>query len=203
MHKEAMKQKERIRLQKIEDNEYTVVFRKVKRSLSIRVHLKGPGKILVTGPHFVSYRAMEIFFESKVPWIAKEAPLVMKDTWTLQLPKEEYQKIRAQARQTAEQKVSQWNLRLPFSFTGITIRNQKSRWGSCSSSGRLSFHARIYELPEDLQDYLVVHELCHLSVMDHSPRFWALIERMLPEARQLDKALKNFGKESILKADNR
>jgi hypothetical protein len=66
----------------------------------------------------------------------------------------------------------------------ISIRDQRTRWGSCSSSGALSFNWRLLLGPPELLDYVVWHEACHLIVLDHSPRFWALLERHLPEYRE-------------------
>ena len=65
-------------------------------------------------------------------------------------------------------------------YTALTIRAQKTRWGSCSSTGAMSFNWRLLLAPEEVLDYVVWHEACHLLVMDHSPRFWALVERHVP-----------------------
>ncbi len=65
-------------------------------------------------------------------------------------------------------------------YSALTIRNQRTRWGSCSSSAAMSFNWRLLLAPEDVLDYVVWHEACHLRVMDHSPRFWSLLEAHLP-----------------------
>ncbi|MDX6706816.1 MAG: hypothetical protein QOI48_2662 [Solirubrobacteraceae bacterium] len=69
---------------------------------------------------------------------------------------------------------------LDTSYGALTIRNQRTRWGSCSSSGAMSFNWRLLLAPEPVLDYVVWHEACHLRVMDHSPRFWALVRRHCP-----------------------
>ncbi len=66
------------------------------------------------------------------------------------------------------------------SYTKLTIRGQRTRWGSCSASGAMSFNWRLLLAPPEVLDYVVWHEACHLAVMDHSPRFWALVERHVP-----------------------
>jgi predicted metal-dependent hydrolase len=69
-------------------------------------------------------------------------------------------------------------------YTALTIRGQRTRWASCSRSGAMSFNWRLLLAPEAVLDYVVWHEVCHLEVMDHSPRFWALLGRHCPEYRQ-------------------
>jgi predicted metal-dependent hydrolase len=70
------------------------------------------------------------------------------------------------------------------SYTALTIRGQRTRWASCSATGAMSFNWRLLLAPEPVLDYVVWHEVCHLEVMDHSPRFWALLEARCPDYRQ-------------------
>lgn len=88
-------------------------------------------------------------------------------------------------------------------FTGgtynrITIRDQKTRWGSCSARGTLSFNWRLMLAPPAILDYVVVHELCHLTHMDHSPAFWQAVEEVCPDYRTARKWLKDHGQELVL-----
>ena len=80
-----------------------------------------------------------------------------------------------------------------FEYGTIAIRNQKTRWGSCSSQGNLNFNYRIVDLPPKLAEYIVVHELCHLKEMNHGPSFWKLVEQGMPDYRQVRSDLKNCG----------
>ena len=74
----------------------------------------------------------------------------------------------------------------------ITIRHQKTRWGSCSSSGNLNFNCMLMATTPELIDYVVVHELCHRKQMNHSPSFWAEVEKVLPNYKELRKELRQY-----------
>ena len=108
--------------------------------------------------------------------------------------REHYLLHKERARKLAEEKVKYWNRFYGFEFGRISIRNQKSRWGSCSSKKNLSFNYKIVFLKEELQDYLIVHELCHLKHMNHSKRFWTLVGRAFPDHKVHSEALKRVGK---------
>ncbi len=79
-----------------------------------------------------------------------------------------------------------------FSFNRITFRRQKTRWGSCSAKNNLNLNIRLFKLPPELQDYVILHELVHTKVKNHSSLFWQELEKILPEARQLNKKLKEY-----------
>jgi predicted metal-dependent hydrolase len=79
------------------------------------------------------------------------------------------------------------------SYTGLTIRSQRTRWASCSSNGAMSFNWRLLLAPPEILDYVVEHEVCHLEVMDHSPRFWRLLASRSPDWRAHSAWLRRYG----------
>jgi predicted metal-dependent hydrolase len=83
--------------------------------------------------------------------------------------------------------------RAGVTYAGLTIRGQRTRWASCSSTGAMSFNWRLLLAPEAVLDYVVEHEVCHLEVMDHSPRFWALLEARVPDWREHAAWLRRYG----------
>lgn len=83
-------------------------------------------------------------------------------------------------------------------YSRITIRDQKTRWGSCSSKGTLSFNWRLMLAPPAILDYVVVHELCHLRHMDHSPAFWQAVGEVFPDYASARKWLRKHGQELVL-----
>jgi predicted metal-dependent hydrolase len=83
-------------------------------------------------------------------------------------------------------------------YSGLSIRAQRSRWASCSAKGGMSFNWRLLMAPESVLDYVVWHEVCHLEILDHSPRFWALVERRWPGWREDREWLRRHGATLVL-----
>ena len=83
-------------------------------------------------------------------------------------------------------------------YAGLTIRGQRTRWASCSSSGAMSFNWRLLLAPPEILEYVVEHEVCHLELMDHSPRFWALLESRVPDWRRHAGWLRRYGSTLVL-----
>ena len=100
---------------------------------------------------------------------------------------------RRQARTVIAGKLDAATARAGVTYTGLTIRGQRTRWASCSSSGGMSFNWRLLLAPEDVLDYVVEHEVCHLTHMDHSARFWALVTERVPDHRQHSRWLRRYG----------
>jgi predicted metal-dependent hydrolase len=171
-----------------------VTLRRSAQSRSIRILVKEQGKITVTGPLRVSKVALIRILNAKASWVlAKRAQFLTRGGTETALSgsAEEFQKYKKEALEFVKIKLSEWNKHYGFTYTGVTIRNQSTRWGSCSAKGRLSFHYRILFLPSHLADYLIVHELCHLKAFDHSPKFWALVSEAIPDYKECRKALKH------------
>jgi predicted metal-dependent hydrolase len=103
-------------------------------------------------------------------------------------------KYKERARKLVENKIIKFNKTYKFRYNKIAIKNQKTRWGSCSKSGNLSFNYRILSLSPEVADYLMVHELCHLREMNHSRAFWDLVARAIPDYKKLRKQLRLFAK---------
>lgn len=104
-------------------------------------------------------------------------------------------RYRNAARDTFTRRVAYYHQLTGGNYTSITIRDQKSRWGSCSSRGTLSFNYRLIFAPQRVLDYVVVHELCHLTHMNHSKNFWHMVEKILPEYKESKKWLREHGQE--------
>ncbi len=104
--------------------------------------------------------------------------------------RKEYLACKESARQLVLERIKHYNDFYQFKVGRISIKNQKSRWGSCSKKGNLNFNYKIIFLPKEVADYVVVHELCHLGQFNHSPAFWQLVAQTLPQYQELKKKLK-------------
>lgn len=102
---------------------------------------------------------------------------------------------RRQARLIFAERVAHWNARFGFEHGRIAIKDQRSRWGSCSQSGNLNFNWRLLLAPREVLDYIVIHELAHLKEANHSPRFWALVATLRPDYKQQRRWLRLHGHE--------
>jgi predicted metal-dependent hydrolase len=94
------------------------------------------------------------------------------------------------ARKLVHERLEYFNQHYNLSYFRVSIKNTKTKWGSCSSKKNLNFSYRIVFLRPELQDYLIVHELCHLSQMNHGEGFWSLVEETIPHAKRFHKELR-------------
>lgn len=172
------------------------------RAKYVRITLYPDGRIVLTKPKRVSQARIARFVEGKREWIAAtQAKIVRRVARARKLgPAIDIPKLRRgttahreaieAARTLVHARLPELNAAYGFRYGRISIRDQKTRWGSCSAKGNLNFNYKIAFLPPDLADYLLVHELCHLRKMNHAPQFWALVEKRIPEYRTLRARLK-------------
>lgn len=133
-------------------------------------------------------RAKRSFILKKLQELSQveQRPLLVKNT------RANYLKYKEAARSLVADKLRYYNQVYNLPYQQVAIRNQRTRWGSCSQRRNLNFNYRLVFLPTELVDYLVVHELCHLAELNHSPRFWQLVEQTLPDYRARRRALKKY-----------
>lgn len=184
---------------KIKDKEIEYILKTVKRSKHIRLSIDPDRGLVATKPVWVSARKVEDFIKEKGDWIllkledCRNAPRrVPTGTPTTH---KDFLKNKADAYRFVKSRIDFWNSGQDFKFSKINIRNQKTRWGSCSHNGNLSFSYKILMLPPRMADYIIVHELCHLKEFNHSPKFWALVERFVPDYKEIKKELRKRGLE--------
>ncbi|MEK9151145.1 MAG: SprT family zinc-dependent metalloprotease [Patescibacteria group bacterium] len=169
-----------------------VAIRQSRRAKNMRIVVRRDGSVLLTLPFFVSYERGRRFFESKAGWIREKiADLAERPDHILRRGGvREYRESREAACRLVEERLAHFQEIYRVSWKRVSIRNQKTRWGSCSHGGSLSFNYRLISLPPHLADYVIVHELCHLLELNHSPKFWALVARTFPDYLSLRRELR-------------
>ncbi len=105
-----------------------------------------------------------------------------------------YAEHKEHARILVHERLTHWNQLYNFTYKRVAIRNQRSRWGSCSTKQNLNFNYRLVFLPIELVDYVIVHELCHLKHFNHSETFWSEVEKQIPDYRVHKKKLHEVSK---------
>jgi len=104
----------------------------------------------------------------------------------------EVEQMRAQAKASLPPRLKELADEHGFTYNRVTIKNNISNWGSCSVRGNINLNLRLVTLPQPLQDYVMLHELCHLKEMNHGPKFHALLESLCPDHRTLEKELRQY-----------
>lgn len=172
---------------------YTV--RKSKRAKRMRLAVYCDGSVIVTLPYRAKENIIAAFIEDKKEWILDKLCFYkkFKNASLAHFGEEDYLKHKDKAYNLAQERVEYFNRVYNFSFNKITIKNQKTRWGSCSRKGNLNFNYKILFLPDALRDYVIVHELCHLREFNHSRRFWNLVSKSVLDHSEIKRELKKNG----------
>jgi predicted metal-dependent hydrolase len=172
--------------------EYTLNLSDKAKRMRLAVYCDG--NFVVTAPADMSSNKIEQFIIKKSQWILSKIDYFgsFKKSFTKESTKDNYLKYKKQAQELAEKKVEHFNNIYGFKFNKINIKNQKTRWGSCSRKGNLNFNYKIVLLPDKMVDYIIVHELCHLKEFNHSRKFWALISRVMSDYLEIRRELKDY-----------
>ena len=171
------------------------VFIRSKRK-TIGITVESDGTVVLRAPLYCSRRRAEEFLLLKRDWIERAQKKMLERRAMAQadpFTKEELHALALRARKIIPPMVEELAGEMGVDPGRIAIRAQRTRWGSCSSKGNLNFNCLLVLLPENVQRYVVVHELCHLWELNHSKRFWALVSRYQPTYIADRKQLKKDG----------
>lgn len=175
------------------------VVRSARKTLALEV--RAPARVIVRAPMRVSQRVIREFVDGHRAWIAEALTRAEERAQHRAraaqeaglLGEADLAALTAQARQTIPARVAHFAPLVGVTYGRITLRCQKTRWGSCSAAGNLNFNVLLMLAPPEVADYVVVHELCHRLEMNHSPRFWALVSAHDPDYRAHRAWLKQHG----------
>ena len=165
-----------------------------KRTRTVRLTVSSNGAVTVTIPYTSNPNRAEQFVKIKAPWILRKLAYFKKFTQLTPAPmrRAEIENYKRQTRRLVTERLRYFNQFYNFTVGRISIRNQKTLWGSCSRKGNLNFNFRLALLPSELSDYVIVHELCHRGQFNHSQKFWDLVGQTLPDYAQLKKTLRAY-----------
>lgn len=175
------------------------LIRSARKTIALQINQEG--ELIVRAPNRCRKSDIEAFIAEKQDWVLekqremqdRKQQLAQRREAQPEWKEEDYIKARSLARMVFEQKVSLYAQLMQVSYGRISIRDQKTRWGSCSARGNLNFNWRLILAPEEVLDYVVVHELAHRKEMNHSERFWAQVAAVLPDYRRRRQWLKQNG----------
>lgn len=162
------------------------------RARRLRLAVHSDGRVVVTAPALMSQSFVDSFVQQRSGWVAdalarfkRRAPKTI-----IEARPNAFARYKSEARSLVLARLAHFNAFYNFRFRRVFIKNQKARWASCSKQGNLNFNFKIALLPPELADYIIVHELCHLFQMNHSPAFWSEVSRSIPHWRMLRRALR-------------
>ena len=203
MKKKAAKIEEEYSIYIADQNITFLLIRSNRKSYSMEV--KDDGSLILRTPLRISETFLKKWLMEKKEWIFEKQSL-QKERYELRKKKQEEtgtvdpmhkaaleKRYRKAAKIYIPQRVEYYSKQMGGSYQTVSIREQKTRWGSCSSNHTLSFNWRLMLAPPQVLDYVIVHELCHLTHMNHSKEFWDLVEKIMPDYKEKKQWLKENG----------
>ncbi len=165
------------------------ILRSDRKTIALQIR---EGEILVRAPRKVSVGLIRDFVDSHGAWIAKTMARQSRQTVPEAADEAERKRLRQKAGEVIRARVEYYAPKMGVTYNRIFVKEQKTRWGSCSTAGNLNFNWKLILTGEEQLDYVVVHELAHRKQMNHSPQFWREVEKILPDYRERRKRLKEF-----------
>lgn len=170
-----------------------VLFEKSRRARRIILSVRPFKGIRVAIPYRCSYAEAEEFVYSRLDWLQRH----MKDIKRLEEEQQNWLELsqginRSQARKIIVHRLQELATQHGFSFNRVSVRNQRTRWGSCSAQNNLNLNVKMVLLPPELMDYVILHELVHIRVKNHGKKFWEELDKYVGDAKALRRRLNTF-----------
>ena len=167
------------------------ILRSARRSVAISIK---EGRIILRAPLLLTDKEAEKIIKDNEKWIRSKLECYeIKKAKEAELTEEKIKELRKSAKVYFKEQIEKFSKIMDLKYSRVTITSAKTRFGSCSSKGNISFSYRLMLYPESAREYVVVHELSHLVEMNHSKRFYSIIEKYLPDYKERRKQLKNGG----------
>ena len=170
----------------------TILIERSRRAKHLSLSVKPFKGARVAVPIGVSFASAEMFARSKIAWLKKHLDkMVLMEQEARALSKCK-PIIQAAARKHLIDRLNFLSQKYGFNYNRVFIKNQKTRWGSCSAKNNINLNISLVRLPEELIDYTILHELVHTRIKNHSPKFWSEMDRLVGDARKLRTQLNEF-----------
>ena len=167
-----------------------VLFEKSRKAKRVIISIKSPSSIRVAIPRFISFRRAESFMLQKIDWIKKQQSKCLKKINITELSKSVSSEEKLKVKNQVEHLANKYG----FTFRKITLRNMNTRWGSCTAQNNISLNIGLAVLTEELRDYIILHELVHTKIKNHSKEFWNELSNFIPNPKALNRKLsQNYG----------
>ena len=168
--------------------EYEIIYSK-RKTLCLQV--KRDGRVIVRCPYRTSKKRIEEFYSSHLEWVKKKLEITKNRMAPInELSDEEINELKRTAWEYIPPRVDYFANIMGVMVSHVSINQAKTRFGSCSSKKRINFSCNIMRYPDTAIDYVIVHELAHIKELNHSKRFWAIVESVLPDYKERQKILK-------------
>ncbi len=169
-------------------------FERSGKAKRINISVRPFKGVRVAVPYRISYDKAKTFVNSKKKWIQKNVNKMREMERNYKFLSLNFNDIDQQeAEKILAQKLEKWAKKHCFTYNRLFIRNQKTRWGSCSPKNNISLNMKLARLPEKLMDYVILHELVHTRVKNHGLKFYIEMDRLVSNRKALDKKLKGYG----------
>lgn len=167
----------------VNDQKINYELRSSRKARVMRLAIYGDGSLVVTKPWRLNENLVEHFLKQKIDWILKKIGTASKFT-NPNLGRDNtrhFLENKEKALELVKEKLAYFNKYYQLQYNRINVRNQLTRWGSCSRRGNLNFNYKVLFLKPNLADYIIVHELCHLKEFNHSKNFWREVGKIIPD----------------------
>ncbi len=166
-----------------------------RQARSVRVVVNCDANVSIVTPKGFDKNLIDVFIAQKEEWI-KEKIEYFKSRKKIELRKDvmqgNYNTCKARAKKMIKERVEYYNSFYNFKYNRISVKKQSTKWGSCSGKKNLNFNYKLLFLPQEMADYVVVHELCHLREMNHSKKFWDLVAKVFPNFKEIRKEMRGI-----------
>ena len=171
-----------------------ILYERSRKAKHVNITVKPIEGIRVAVPFGLSYRQAEDIVKTKRRWLEEQIAKIKAVQEEHEARKQETPKVdRAEARERIVKRLEELAKQHDFSYNRVFIRSQKTKWGSCSGSQNINLNVKLMELPAELMDYVIFHELVHLDIKNHGPQFWAKLDEYVGgNAKKVDKELKKY-----------